>query len=435
VLCQAGLEEVKLACVSIMSVYGTGENAKAVSGSGFIVSGDGYIVTNAHLIISNDIRVTVKIGKHPHEVTAGLYYLDDLLDIAILKVQLGGLSHIGLGDDENLKLGQRLFAVGSPLVFTDIFTDGIYSAYNEYLGMIQHTAELSRGNSGGPLVTEEGEVVGVNTVIIAIPGESRYYFAVPSHVVKAVLDGLYAQPSLIEIEINADERIKAIEDYKNDEPEKEEKPEVSEPKEKTTELIVDSVPGSVSDASNVLVTPEFVSDLVAKYPDNWNSYSSSRFSYVFELPSFIPCMQIDPKDFITLDFYAFYENEDDPMFAAVPGLFIYIGFPSNESFYQFKKRIWLFLESSGFVRDKDFEKEDYFLSIPGLEFDCYWFIGEYGGEYSNLTKVLYFIRNKDDLDAYYCLDFTYNNGLGMIIYEKITFPLMYAITSTFKTLK
>ncbi len=416
----ADLEDVKKATVSIESVCGSGENSVYSSGSGFLVSADGFIVTNAHVIISNDTTVDVKIGERTHTVSASLYYLDDILDIAVLKVQLGGLNYLSLGDDSELQLGQRLFAVGSPLVFTDIFTDGIFSAYNEELGMVQHTAELSHGNSGGPLVTEDGVVMGVNTVVVAFPGESRYYFAIPSSLVQAVLDGLYSQEFIFEIQVDCAERLGPIEEP----PPIEEPLPIEEPYETPT----------TPDVSGLIVDGDYVTYVLLDYPNAWMEYSRASLYYYFHLPDFYSYMFTAEEEFVLdgFEFFGSYDNYDDPYFASVPMVSLYIGFPEGESFYDFKRRIEDLFEWDGFVKDPYFEMENIETSQPGLEFDGYWFDGAAGSDYSTLSRATYFIRDKD-LDTFYCLDFMFNSKMGDAALDEITIPLIIQILWTFST--
>lgn len=411
----ADLEDVKQATVSIASYCPTSEGTLVSTGSGFLVSADGFIVTNAHVIISNDTTVDVKIGERTHTIIATIYYRDSFIDLAVLKVQLGGLDYLVFGDDSELKLGQRLFAVGSPLIFTDIFTDGIYSGYFEELGMIQHTAELSSGNSGGPLVTEDGVVVGVNTSVIQFPGESRYNFAIPISLVKAVLDGLFSQEYIYEIQVEcADESAPVVEP-----------PPIEEP--------YDTTP-STPDISGLIVDGDYVTYVLLDYPTGWMEYSRAALHYYFDLPDFYSYEFTSVEEFELdgFEFFGSYNNYDDPYFAAVPMVSLYIGFPGSESFYKFKQRIEDMFEWDGFVKDRSFEIEDIETSQVGLEFDGYWFDGAAGSDYSALSRATYFIRDKD-LDTYYCLDFMFNTQMGDVALDEITIPLIIQILWTFST--
>lgn len=417
----ADLEDVKRATVSIESICGTGDNTIISSGSGFLVSDDGFIVTNAHVIISNSITVDVKIGGRTHGVGAKLCYIDDVIDVAILKVQLAGLDYLEMGDDTELRLGERLFAVGSPLVFTDIFTDGIYSAYNEELGMLQHTAELSHGNSGGPLVTEEGVVMGVNTIVIAFPGESRYYFAIPINLVQSVLNSVQNQETIEEIFVYCDERLGPVDT------------EVPvEPYEPSDPYVPDDpyIPAE----TYITVDPDMVDYYLDIYPEGWMTYSSSNQHYSFDLPDFFSYEFTSDEDFMLdgLEFFGSYDDYADPYFASVPIIMLYIGFPESESFYKFKQRIGRVFEAEGFIRDRAFEIENIYTSQPGLEFDAYWYDGAYGSDFSSLSRATYFIRDKNIDNAYYCLDFSFNNLMGDD-FGTITMPLVIQILWTFST--
>jgi len=423
----ADLEDVKQATVSIECICGTGDNAMISSGSGFLVSADGFVVTNAHVIISNNISVDVKIGGRTHSVGAKLCYLDDVIDVAILKIQLGGLDYLEMGDDTQLKLGERLFAVGSPLVFTDIFTDGIYSAYNEELGMLQHTAELSHGNSGGPLVTEEGVVMGVNTIVVAFPGESRYYFAIPITLVQAVLESVQYQDTIEELIVYCDERLGPVDTEVPVEPYEPSDPYVpSEPYEPDSTY----VPAD----TYITVDPDMVNYYIDIYPEGWMTYSSSYYHYSFDLPDFFSYEFSSDEDFMYdgMEFFGSYDDYADPYFASVPIIMLYIGFPETESFYDFKQRIGSVFEDEGFIRDTSFEMENIITSQPGLEFDAYWYDGSAGSDYSSLSRATYFVRDKSIDNAFYAFDFTFNNLMGDDL-DVITIPLMIQILWTFNT--
>jgi len=369
----------------------------------------------------------VKIGGRTHSVGAKLCYLDDVIDVAILKIQLGGLDYLEMGDDTQLKLGERLFAVGSPLVFTDIFTDGIYSAYNEELGMLQHTAELSHGNSGGPLVTEEGVVMGVNTIVVAFPGESRYYFAIPITLVQAVLESVQYQDTIEELIVYCDERLGPVDTEVPVEPYEPSDPYVpSEPYEPDSTY----VPAD----TYITVDPDMVNYYIDIYPEGWMTYSSSYYHYSFDLPDFFSYEFSSDEDFMYdgMEFFGSYDDYADPYFASVPIIMLYIGFPETESFYDFKQRIGSVFEDEGFIRDTSFEMENIITSQPGLEFDAYWYDGSAGSDYSSLSRATYFVRDKSIDNAFYAFDFTFNNLMGDDL-DVITIPLMIQILWTFNT--
>ncbi len=144
-----------------------------VVGSGVIVDGRGYIATNNHVVENaTELRIILADGR---EVAAQLIATDPTEDLAILKISLEGLSPIHWGDSTTVRLGQEVYAIGSPLGdFPNSVSFGIISGLNRALemedhvidGLIQTDAAINRGSSGGPLINRQGEVVGINTFII-----------------------------------------------------------------------------------------------------------------------------------------------------------------------------------------------------------------------------------------------------------------------------
>ena len=169
-----------------------GAQAMAVSsGSGFIVDQDGYILTNAH-VVGNSARVKVRLptGK---EHTGHVVEVDQVADLALLKldVQRGEkLPALKFGLSSTVRPGEWVVAMGSPLALSNTITAGIVSCVHREgrelglekgdMGYLQTDASITIGNSGGPLVNLDGEVVGVNT-LTAAPGIS---FAIPGDVAK-----------------------------------------------------------------------------------------------------------------------------------------------------------------------------------------------------------------------------------------------------------
>ena len=144
------------------------------AGSGFIIESDGYIVTNHHVIDGAD-EIIVRMADR-REFKAELVGSDPLSDIALLKVDAKRLPTLELGDSENLKRGEWVVAIGSPFNFDQSVTAGIVSAkgrsnaQQRYVPFIQTDVAINRGNSGGPLLNLDGEVVGINSWILSSSG-------------------------------------------------------------------------------------------------------------------------------------------------------------------------------------------------------------------------------------------------------------------------
>jgi serine protease Do len=165
-------------------------------GSGFIIDTAGVVVTNNHVIADADeINVIMNDGT---KIKAELVGVDKKTDIAVLKFKpVKPLISVKFGDSDKLRLGEWVIAIGNPFSLGGSVTAGIVSARNRdisqgpYDSYIQTDASINRGNSGGPLFNLEGEVIGVNTLIISPTGGSiGLGFAVPSKTVVGVVDQL-----------------------------------------------------------------------------------------------------------------------------------------------------------------------------------------------------------------------------------------------------
>jgi serine protease Do len=165
-------------------------------GSGFIVDPSGIVVTNNHVIADADeINVIMNDGT---KIKAELVGVDKKTDLAVLKFKpVKPLVAVKFGDSDKLRLGEWVIAIGNPFSLGGTVTAGIVSARNRdiasgpYDNYIQTDAAINRGNSGGPLFNLDGEVIGVNTLIISPTGGSiGIGFAVPSKTVAGVVDQL-----------------------------------------------------------------------------------------------------------------------------------------------------------------------------------------------------------------------------------------------------
>ena len=169
------------------------EHKQRSLGSGFIIDPEGYIVTNNHVIEGADeIIVKLKNGK---EFDAEIVGRDSNTDLALLKVKSPeNFQAVQLGDSDSLKVGQWVVAIGSPFGLEQTVTAGIVSAKGRVIGsgpyddFIQTDASINPGNSGGPLTDMEGEVIGINTAIVA--SGQGIGFAIPINLAKGIIEQL-----------------------------------------------------------------------------------------------------------------------------------------------------------------------------------------------------------------------------------------------------
>ena len=162
-------------------------NNKSGMGSGVIFSNDGYIVTNLHILSGKNINVKINDGEN---YPASVIGIDKNTDIAVLKISSKEkLKSISFADSDNLKIGDRVLAIGNPYGIGISVSNGIISATgrdygNPYLQLIQTDAAINPGNSGGALVNENGNLVGINSKIFSRTGAYQGIgFAIPSNLV------------------------------------------------------------------------------------------------------------------------------------------------------------------------------------------------------------------------------------------------------------
>lgn len=168
-------------------------------GSGILISSNGYIVTNWH-VAGNKYSVCYVTAEDGKTYKGSTVWADTDLDVAIVKIEANGLRYLNLGDSNSIELGERVYAIGNPvgIEFQRTVTSGIISGLNRTIkieeenklsymeGLIQTDASINHGNSGGPLVNEYGEVIGINTIKIAdVEGIG---FSIPINIIKPVIE-------------------------------------------------------------------------------------------------------------------------------------------------------------------------------------------------------------------------------------------------------
>ena len=173
------------------------ERETQATGSGVIVdAGQGYVLTNAH-VVANATSITVTT-KDNRRLSAKLIGRDTETDVAVLKIDTGKLTAVPLGDSDKLQVGDFVVAIGNPFGLGQTVTSGIISALGRsglgiegYEDFIQTDASINPGNSGGPLVDLRGNLIGINTAILA-PGGGNIGigFAVPINMARRVMDQL-----------------------------------------------------------------------------------------------------------------------------------------------------------------------------------------------------------------------------------------------------
>lgn len=166
-------------------------------GSGVVVSNDGYILTNSHVIGNGEAKSINVLFEKGDQLEGKVLWFDEILDLALVKVDMVGAMAADLGDSDDLEVGELAVAIGNPLglEFQRSVTTGVVSGlhrsirvdeYNVIEDLIQTDASINPGNSGGPLLNKKGEVIGINTAKLT-SGEGLG-FAIPINLVKPIIE-------------------------------------------------------------------------------------------------------------------------------------------------------------------------------------------------------------------------------------------------------
>lgn len=199
------LEEVNESVVGISKIKNNGNSiflkdsaTQLGLGTGFIVSENGYIVTNEHVSGAkySNCYVTLENGK---TYNANVVWSDSNIDLSIIKINMKGLKYVNLGDSDEMRVGENVYAVGNPIgfEFQRTVTSGIISAIDRTIkleengkesymsDLLQTDATINPGNSGGPLINLDGNVIGINSV--KITSAEGIGFAIPINIIKPII--------------------------------------------------------------------------------------------------------------------------------------------------------------------------------------------------------------------------------------------------------
>lgn len=172
---------------STVQIRALDESGRVIqSGTGFVISTSGLIVTNFHVVRgSTSLQTELSSG----EIFDNIFYVtsDPRRDIVILRIFAEGLKPLVLGSDAEAEIGERVYVMGNPLGQTNTFSDGIVSAKRtiEGVSLLQITAPISPGSSGGPVMNSRGEVIGIATM--GVRGGQNLNYAVPSRYIRPLL--------------------------------------------------------------------------------------------------------------------------------------------------------------------------------------------------------------------------------------------------------
>lgn len=198
---QAVIGVVRRVGPAVVSVSWGRRSGERAAGSGFLLTPDGFALTNSHVV--NGRSRVLACTDEGDAIQADLIGDDPATDLALIRLAARDLPYAELGDSEKLQPGQLVIAIGNPLGFQSTVSTGVVSAVGRALrsqqgrlieNIVQHTAPLNPGNSGGPLVDSRGRVVGINTAIIALA--QGLGFAVPANTARWVIQELLMHGSV-----------------------------------------------------------------------------------------------------------------------------------------------------------------------------------------------------------------------------------------------
>jgi serine protease Do len=200
--------------LNVSSVIERNVSKALAEGSGIIVSEDGYIITNSHVVspsnpsshyeVSGSSYIQVYLHNEDIPYTAQIIGKDDEIDLAVIKIDKNGLTPAILGDSSTLKQGEWCMAIGNPLGMISSVTTGTISALDRNVtdsdgqthNVIQTSAAINSGNSGGALINSKGEIIGVNTLKASGEGVEGLAFAIPVNTVSEIYNKIMASSNI-----------------------------------------------------------------------------------------------------------------------------------------------------------------------------------------------------------------------------------------------
>jgi len=184
---QTAMNVAKKAFPSVVMIVMEDANGQPNTiGSGFFVA-DGVVASNFHVIEGASIGYVKIIGDKTKHDIEGIMGLDEFHDLVLLQVKAASALPLALGDSKTLAIGEEVFAVGNPEGLEGTFSQGIISSFRELDGgsLVQLTAPISPGSSGGPVLNDKAEVIGVT--VATYKGGQNLNFAIPSQYLKELL--------------------------------------------------------------------------------------------------------------------------------------------------------------------------------------------------------------------------------------------------------